>query len=154
MIAALALLPENGMRLGLENLKEIADEMPLRTILLLEYVERVYVGSEGSPTRFPLSTWNVHLQNLRRDQGTIKVCERRNNKFVRLIEHSHTTTWNCIAALQENEICFFRTIIQFKIGEEEPRQNSAAYSIVDARLQHLCMHALCVNKISLYSNCL
>ncbi len=79
MIAALALLPENGVHLALENLTEIADEMPLRTIPLLEYVERVYVGSEGPPTRFPLSSWYVHLQNLRRDQGTIKVCERRNN---------------------------------------------------------------------------
>ncbi len=47
MIAALALLPENNVRLGLENLKEIADEMSLRTIPLIEYVERVYVGSEG-----------------------------------------------------------------------------------------------------------
>ncbi len=28
MIAALAIHPENGVRLGLENLKEIADEMP------------------------------------------------------------------------------------------------------------------------------
>ncbi len=53
MIAALALLPGNDVSLGLENLKEIADEMPLRTIPLLEYVERVYVGSEGSPARFP-----------------------------------------------------------------------------------------------------
>ncbi len=46
MIAALALLPEKDVRLGLENLKEIVDEMPGRTIPLLEYVERVYVGSE------------------------------------------------------------------------------------------------------------
>ncbi len=43
MITALALLPENDVRLGLENLKEIANEMPLRTIPLLEYGERVYV---------------------------------------------------------------------------------------------------------------
>ncbi len=41
IIAALALLPENNLRLGLENLKEIADEMLLRTIPLIEYVERV-----------------------------------------------------------------------------------------------------------------
>ncbi len=39
MIAALALRPENDVRLGLENLKEIADEMPLWTIPLIEYVE-------------------------------------------------------------------------------------------------------------------
>ncbi len=38
------------------NLKGIADEMPLRTIPLIEYVELVYVGSEGSPARFPPST--------------------------------------------------------------------------------------------------
>ncbi len=43
MIAALVLLSENDMHLGLENLKETADEMPLRTIPLIEYVERVYV---------------------------------------------------------------------------------------------------------------
>ncbi len=49
MTAALALLPEKDVRLGLENLKQIVDEMPLRTILLLEYVERVYVGSKESP---------------------------------------------------------------------------------------------------------
>ncbi len=67
MIATLALLPEKDVRLGLENLKEIADEMPLRTIPLIEYVERVYAGSEGSTARFPPSTWNVHLQTLRRD---------------------------------------------------------------------------------------
>ncbi len=41
MIAASALLPKNDVRLGLENLKGIADEMSLRTIPLLEYVERV-----------------------------------------------------------------------------------------------------------------
>ncbi len=64
MIAVLALLPENDVRRRLENLKEITDEMPLRTIPLIEYVERVYVGSEGSPARFPRSTWNVHLQTL------------------------------------------------------------------------------------------
>ncbi len=52
MIAALALLRENDVHLGLENLEEIADEMPLRTIPLIEYVERVYVGTEGSPARF------------------------------------------------------------------------------------------------------
>ncbi len=48
MIAALALLPENDVCMGLEILKEIANEMPLRTIPLIEYVERVYVGSEGT----------------------------------------------------------------------------------------------------------
>ncbi len=52
MIAALALLPENDVHMGQENLKEIADEMPLRTNPLIEYVERVYVGTEGSPARF------------------------------------------------------------------------------------------------------
>ncbi len=39
----------------------------------------------------------------------------------------------------KDEICSRRTIIQFEIGEEEPRQHSAAYSTVDARLQHLCI---------------
>ncbi len=56
MIAAQALLPGNDVRLGLENLKEIADEMPLMAIQLLDYVERVYVGSEGAPAQFPPST--------------------------------------------------------------------------------------------------
>ncbi len=40
------------MHLGLENPEEIADEMPLRTIPLIEYVERVYVGTEGLPALF------------------------------------------------------------------------------------------------------
>ncbi len=71
MIATPPLLPENDVRLGLENLKGIADEMPLNTIQLLEYVERVYVGSEGSPDRFPHSTRNVHLQTLRKDQQPV-----------------------------------------------------------------------------------
>ncbi len=52
MIAVLALLPENDVRLGFENLKEVADGMCLRTILLLEYIERVYAGSEGLQTGF------------------------------------------------------------------------------------------------------
>ncbi len=52
IIAALALLPENDVHLGLENLKDMADEIPLRTIPLIEYAERVCVGSEGSPARF------------------------------------------------------------------------------------------------------
>ncbi len=99
----------------------------------------VYVGSEGSPARFPPSTWNVHLQTLRRDHRTNNLCEEWNNKFARLVGHSHPTTWNCIAALQKDEICSRRTIIQFEIGEEEPRQHSAVYSTVDARLQHLCI---------------
>ncbi len=66
MIAAPALLPENDVRLGLENMTEIADEMPLRTIPMIEYVERVYVGSEGSPARFPsfvtILLYNLQLQ--------------------------------------------------------------------------------------------
>ncbi len=49
---------------GSKNLKEIADEMPLRTIPLLEYIERVCVGTEGSPARFPLSKFNEDLQTL------------------------------------------------------------------------------------------
>ncbi len=105
MIAALALLPENDVRLGLQNLKEIADEMPLMTIPLLEYVERVYVGSEVSPARFPPFIWNVHLQPLRRDYGTNNMCQRRNNKFARHVGHSRPTTWNCIAALRLTK-CF------------------------------------------------
>ncbi len=113
--------------------------MPLRTIPLIEYVERVYVGPEGSPPRFPPSTWNVHLQTLRRDHRTNNLCEGWNKKFARLVGHSHPTTWNCIAALKKDEICSRRTIIQLKIGEEEPRQHSAVYSTVDARLQHLCI---------------
>ncbi len=52
MIAALALLTEKDVRLKLNNLKGIADEMPLRTIRPLEHVERVYVGPEGSPVWF------------------------------------------------------------------------------------------------------
>ncbi len=73
-----------------------------------------------------------------RDHRANNLCEGWNNKFTRLVGHSHPTTWNCIAALQMNEICFRRTIIQFEIGEEEPRQHSAVYSPMDARLQHLC----------------
>ncbi len=111
--------------------------MPLKTTPLLEYVERV--RSEGSPARFPPSTWNVLLQTLRKDHRTNNLCERWNNKFARLVGHSHPTTWNCIVVLQKDEICSRRTIIQFEIGEEEPRQHSAVYSYVNARLQHLCI---------------
>ncbi len=39
----------------------------------------------------------------------------------------------------KDEICSRRTIIQFEIGEEEPRQHSAIYFTVDSRLQHLCI---------------
>ncbi len=52
MIAALALLPEKGVRLKLKDLKGLADEMPLWSIKLLEHVERVYIGPEGSPVWF------------------------------------------------------------------------------------------------------
>ncbi len=38
MIDFLVLLPENDVSLGQENLKEIADDMLLRTISVLEYV--------------------------------------------------------------------------------------------------------------------
>ncbi len=41
MIATFALLPEYDVRMGMENIKEIAGQMPLRTIPLLEYVELV-----------------------------------------------------------------------------------------------------------------
>ncbi len=98
MVAALALLPKNDVRRGLEDFKEIADKMPLRTISLLEHFERVYVGSEKSPALFPPSTGNVHLQTLRRDHRANNLREGWNNKFARLVGHSHTTTWNCIAA--------------------------------------------------------
>ncbi len=62
MIAAMALLPENDMRLELENLKEITGE----TIPLLEYIDRVNVASEMLPGRFPPSIWNVYHQHVRR----------------------------------------------------------------------------------------
>ncbi len=83
-------------------------------------------------------------------QGTIKPCERRNDKLARLVRHSHPTTWNCIAALQEDEICSFRTIIQFKMGEEESRQNSTAYSTVDAGLQHMRYRKAEISRMEFY----
>ncbi len=66
MIAAMAQLPENDIRLELENLKEITDEMSFRTIPLLEYIDRVNVASEMLPGRFPPSIWNVYHQHVRR----------------------------------------------------------------------------------------
>ncbi len=132
------------IRLGVENMKEIAGEMPLRTIPLLKYVERVYVGSEGSPARFPPSTRNVHLQTLPKGHKTNNLFEGWNKKFHRLVGYLHPTTWNCIAALPKDEICSRRTIIHFEIDEEEPRQHSAVYYTVDARLHHLCIR---------YGNC-
>ncbi len=54
MIAALGLLPENDVHLGLENLKEFTDEITQRTIPLLDYDERVNVGSEGGRHSDPL----------------------------------------------------------------------------------------------------
>ncbi len=139
MITALDLLPENDVRLGLESQKKVADGICLKTILLLEYIERVYAGSEGLPDRFPLSTWNARLQTLRRDRRTINLCEGRHNKFDRVVGHSNPTTWNCKAELQKDEICSRHTIIQFEMGDDEPLQNSVVYSTVDARLQHLCI---------------
>ncbi len=85
MIAALAPLPENDVHLGLENLEGIADEMPFWTIPLLEYVERVHVGSEGLAAQFPPSTWNIHLQTLQGDHRTNNLCEGWTNKFARLV---------------------------------------------------------------------
>ncbi len=120
MITALDLLPENDVRLGLESLKEVTDGMCLRTILLLEYIERVYAGSEGSPGRFPLSTWNAHLQTLRRDPRTINLCEGWNDTLARLVGHSYPTTWNCIAAPQKDKLCSRRTIIQLQCGPNIP----------------------------------
>ncbi len=76
---------------------------PLRTIPLLEYVERVNVVSEGSPVQFPPSTWIAHLQTLRRDHRTNNLCEGWNNKFVRLVGHSQPTTWNGVAAMQKDD---------------------------------------------------
>ncbi len=81
----------------------------------------------------------MKFQTLQRDHRTNNLCEEWNNKFARLVGHSYPTTWNCIAALQRDETCSRRTIIQFEIGEEEPRQHSAVYSSVEARLQHLCI---------------
>ncbi len=69
MIDSLLLLPENDVSLGQENLKEIADEMLLRAISVLGYVERVYVRSEGSPTLYmerPPSKRSQNQQPVRR----------------------------------------------------------------------------------------
>ncbi len=104
-------------------------------------------GSGLAQSATCLSVWqshfkkltSVHLQTLRRDHRTNSLCKWWNNKFAIRVGHSHPTTWNCIAALQKDEICSRRTIIQFEIVEEEPRQHSAAYSAVGARLQHLCI---------------
>ncbi len=45
------------------------------SVIYIEYVERVYVGSEGSPALFPPSSWNFNLQALRRDHRTNSLCE-------------------------------------------------------------------------------
>ncbi len=63
-MSALALLPEVDVRLGLENLKELVDEMLSRAVQPLEYFETMCIMTEGSRPRFPPSTWNVHLQTL------------------------------------------------------------------------------------------
>ncbi len=116
------------------------------------------VGSEGSPARFPPSTWNDNLQTLRRDHRTNDLCEEWNFTFARRFGHSHPSTWNCIAAQQNGEICSRRTIIQFENGEGESRQNSTVYPTVHAiesvqqtnelfsTIAVYNLHALCVNK--------
>ncbi len=81
MIASLALLTENDVSLGLENLKEIADEVLLRAIPMLECVELVYVGSEGSPTLYMERPPPKGPQN--------NLLEGWNNKFAWLVGHSH-----------------------------------------------------------------
>ncbi len=58
--------------------------------------------SEGSPVRFPPSSWNDHLQTIRRDHRTNNLCEGWNNQFAWLVGHSHPTKWNCNAALQKD----------------------------------------------------
>ncbi len=73
-MSALALLPEVDVRLGLENLKELVDEMLSRAVQPLEYFETVYIVTEGSQPRFPPSTWNVRLQTLRREHRTNNLC--------------------------------------------------------------------------------
>ncbi len=61
MISALALLPKADVHLGLENPKELVDEMPLRAVQLLEYFEVVCIGTEVPRPRFPPSAWDVRL---------------------------------------------------------------------------------------------
>ncbi len=51
----------------------------------------------------------------------------------------------------EDEICSFRTIIQFKMGDEEPRQNSAAYSTVDARLHYMRCHKAEITRVDVFA---
>ncbi len=43
-------------------------------------------------------------------------------------------------------------IIQFEMGEEEPHQNSSAYSIVDAGLQHRFTryHNVVISRMDFY----
>ncbi len=43
----MAPLTEAAVRLGLENLKKIVDEMSLGAVQLLDYFEAVYIETEG-----------------------------------------------------------------------------------------------------------
>ncbi len=48
MLSALPLLPEAEVRQGLENIKEFVDEMPLRAVEILNYLETVFIGGWGA----------------------------------------------------------------------------------------------------------
>ncbi len=108
------------------------DRFPIRLlhtdVARYALIERVRRATCPAPT----------LDKNRRDHRTNNLCDGGNNTFIRLVGHSHPTTWNCIVALQNDEICSRRLVIQFEKCKEKPHQYSAVDSTVDAMLHHLC----------------
>ncbi len=122
----MALLSEADVCLGLENGKPLVDEMPHRAVQLLGYFGTVYIGAQGS---CPHSTWNVHLQIHQWEHGMTHLSEGWNNQFSRWVGHLRPSIWNCIAALQKDELASRDIITQYDLGEEEIRQHSSLYSL-------------------------
>ncbi len=104
MISALPLLPEAEVHQGLENIKEFVDEMPLRAVEILNNLETVYLGADGSRRRFQYSTRNVHPQTLVGQLRATNLCGGWDNNFPRLFGHSYPAIWNYIATLLEDDV--------------------------------------------------
>ena len=139
MVPALAFVPPAAM----ENaVSELAPDLPLELMPLLNYFEDNYIGRlryapGGGPTRapplFPIEWWTVHQRTLDGEPRTNNFAEAAHRKLQREFSVDHPSLWRFIDGIRTVQHSRDVTYAQFVAGNNPPKKRSK-YEKADARI--------------------
>ncbi|KAK8381301.1 hypothetical protein O3P69_018409 [Scylla paramamosain] len=90
------------------------------------------------PPRFPPEIWNVHEATIRDESRTNNLCEGWNNRYSRLVGHSHPTIWRAIQWIQADHAVVATQLVLESRGEPPKKRQKRVYKNLQTRMKNLC----------------